>query len=67
MINWGKGSWPDPTPTSSPHLGEDTDGGELLRDEAAVDHELSASDERRFVRGQEQHTVGDFDRLAGAS
>jgi hypothetical protein len=39
----------------------------LLCDETAVDHQFGAGDKGRFVRGQEQHAVGHFDRFAGAS
>src|SRR5437667_12380039 len=36
----------------------------LLGEIAAVDDELRAGDERGFVGGEEQHPVGDLDRLA---
>ncbi len=38
----------------------------LLGEKAAVDDEFGASDERAFVGGEEQHPVGDLDRLADA-
>src|SRR6266478_1385233 len=41
--------------------------GILLGDIAAVDDELGAGDERGFVGGEEQHPVGDLDRLADAA
>src|SRR3954466_6380867 len=36
----------------------------LLGDKAAVDDQFGAGDERCFIRGQEQHAVGNLDRLA---
>ena len=36
----------------------------LLGDIAAVDDQFGAGDERGFVGGEEQHPVGDLDRLA---
>jgi hypothetical protein len=35
----------------------------LLRDKAAVDHQLRTGDKRGFVRSQEQHPVGHLDRF----
>jgi len=38
-----------------------------LGGKAAVDDELGAGDERSFVGGEEQHSIGDLDRLADAA
>ena len=42
-------------------------GEALLRDIAAVDHQLGPGDERCLVRGEEQHAIGNFDRLTEAA
>src|SRR5882762_3275648 len=39
----------------------------LLRDEAAVDDQFGAGDERGFVGGEEQHAIGHLNRLAEAA
>src|SRR5438270_10841665 len=42
-------------------------GEALLRDIAAVDHQLGPGDERCLVGGEEQHAIGNFDRLTEAA
>ena len=39
----------------------------LLRDVAAVDHQLRPGDERCLVGGEEQHAISNFDRLTEAA
>ena len=42
-------------------------GEALLRDVAAVDHQLGPGDERCLVGGEEQHAISNFDRLTEAA
>jgi len=42
-------------------------GEALLRDAAAVDHQLDPGDERCLVGGEEQHAMRNFDRLTEAA
>ncbi len=56
-------AWPLTLTFSHARVGE----RELLRRQAAVDHDLGAGDERRFVARQKQDGVGDFLRSAEAA
>src|ERR1700736_2841826 len=42
-------------------------GEALLRDVAAVDHQLGPGDERCLVGGEEKHAISNFDRLTEAA